>query len=182
MGYFSSYTHSGRYYTLAHIPDFDDYGLWIHQGVGFSRYGTLKATIVELICRSAAGLTHTELSSLLRIRVHNSLLILVREGHVGRESIEKVFLYVNPEPERGNEQVSERKARMTDKDRLVADIPTTTIIEVLLEIIQAGKVRVVPSRVVRGVCARGVPVTLQQVHQIFARYGIDAEKKTVGSH
>jgi hypothetical protein len=49
IGYFSSYTHTGRYYTLADIPQFDDYGLWIHQGIGFSQFGTLRATIVQLV-------------------------------------------------------------------------------------------------------------------------------------
>ncbi|NOY26540.1 MAG: hypothetical protein GXP62_11760, partial [Oligoflexia bacterium] len=47
-GYLSSYTHAGRYYTLANIPDFDDAGLWWHQGVGFSKAGTLKSTVALL--------------------------------------------------------------------------------------------------------------------------------------
>jgi len=64
IGYFSSYTHAGRYYTLAHIPQFDDYGLWIHQGIGFSRVGTLKATIVELVDRAPSGLAHIELNTM----------------------------------------------------------------------------------------------------------------------
>ena len=45
MGYFTSYTHNGRYYTLADIPEFDEYGLWRYQEVGFSQHGTLRATV-----------------------------------------------------------------------------------------------------------------------------------------
>ena len=30
-----SYTHRGAYYTLTDIPDFDEYGFWFHQSVGF---------------------------------------------------------------------------------------------------------------------------------------------------
>jgi len=48
IGYLSSYTHAGRYYTLTDIPDFDDAGLWWHQGVGFSKAGTLKSTVALL--------------------------------------------------------------------------------------------------------------------------------------
>ncbi len=28
IGYFSSFTHKGAYYTLSNIPQFDDRGLW----------------------------------------------------------------------------------------------------------------------------------------------------------
>ena len=49
FGYFSSYTHAGSFYTLSHIPQFDDYGLWMHQGIGFSKEGTLKATLLKMV-------------------------------------------------------------------------------------------------------------------------------------
>ena len=68
IGYFSSFTNTGRYYTLAHIPQFNNYGLWFHQGVGFSRFGTLKATIVAIIEGSTAGFTQLELSHILNVR------------------------------------------------------------------------------------------------------------------
>ena len=29
--YLSSFSHAGRFYTLAHIPTFDSFGLWFHQ-------------------------------------------------------------------------------------------------------------------------------------------------------
>ena len=45
VGYLSSYTHAGRYYTLKEIPVFDEHGLWFYQGIGFSHAGTLKATV-----------------------------------------------------------------------------------------------------------------------------------------
>ena len=34
-GYLSSYTHSGRFYTLREVPQFDTFGLWRHRDVGF---------------------------------------------------------------------------------------------------------------------------------------------------
>jgi hypothetical protein len=42
MGYLTSFTHAGRYYTLLDIPKFDKLGLWFYQDVGFSSAGTLK--------------------------------------------------------------------------------------------------------------------------------------------
>ena len=73
LGYLSSFTHAGRYYTLEEIPQFDLDGLWFHEGVGFSRLGTLKETVGQLVREAPAGKTHGELRALLRVRVHNTL-------------------------------------------------------------------------------------------------------------
>lgn len=181
IGYFSSYTHTGRYYTLSNIPQFNDYGLWIHQGIGFSRFGTLKATIVQLVNKSPTGHTHMELNNLLHIRVHNTLLSLLREDRVGREYIDRTFLYVCAESERAVEQISRRKIQLADSQRVIPDISTTTVIEVLIESIHAGQVRIAPSFVAKRLSARGMPITVQKVEQVFARYGIDTEKKTAES-
>ena len=48
-GYLTSYTHVGRYYTLADIPAFDEQGLWFYRDIGFSRAGTLKQTTAEQV-------------------------------------------------------------------------------------------------------------------------------------
>src|SRR5258708_12917066 len=45
LGYLSSYTHRGRFYTLRTIPRFDKDGLWSHAAVWFSRHRTLMATL-----------------------------------------------------------------------------------------------------------------------------------------
>ena len=44
LSYLSSYSHRGKYYTLAEIARFDQLGLWSHHGALFSRHGTLLNT------------------------------------------------------------------------------------------------------------------------------------------
>lgn len=175
--YLSSYTHVGRYYTLADIPKFDDHGLWFHQGIGFSRFGTLKATVVELVDTSMAGYSHNELESLLRVRVHNTLLGLVRTGRIGRESIYQRYLYVNSDQKRAAEQV----ARRQEQHPSAADSKTPSfseaIIAVLVEALRAGEVLVAPSIVAARLSVRGLAVTAMEVEQIFAQYGLQAGKK-----
>jgi len=51
LGYHASYTHRGRFYTLAEIARFDDRGLWSHETVWFSRHGTLVATVEAFVLR-----------------------------------------------------------------------------------------------------------------------------------
>jgi hypothetical protein len=41
LDYLASYNHRGRFYTLAETARFDDHGLWAHEAVWFSRYGTI---------------------------------------------------------------------------------------------------------------------------------------------
>ena len=178
FGYFSSYTHAGRFYTLAHIPQFDEYGLWVHQGIGFSKEGTLKATVLKLVETAPSGFTHTELNHLLRVKVHNTLLSLVREGHIRREHIEQAYLYISTEPAEADEQISQRGMQLAESEKGIDFLPVTTVIEVLIETIHAGKLSVAPKLISKRLEARGCSVTTRQIEQIFTQYGIDTLKKT----
>jgi hypothetical protein len=55
LGYLTSYSHRGRYYTLREIARFDDSGLWSHTDVWFSRFGTLLATAERFVNCSRRG-------------------------------------------------------------------------------------------------------------------------------
>ncbi|MEE9402776.1 MAG: hypothetical protein V3V47_06205 [Desulfobacteria bacterium] len=44
LGYRTSYSNRGQYYTLEQIPTFDRWGLWSFRAVYFSEHGTLCAT------------------------------------------------------------------------------------------------------------------------------------------
>ena len=178
-GYLSSYTHRGSYYTLTDIPDFDEYGLWFHQGVGFSRAGTLKATLVGTVDASEAGHTHRELEALLRIRVQNTLVQLIREQLIGRERIEKLYLYVSAKVKRAATQVAKRRKRMAAAGEELT-LPDDTVIDVLLEVVRAGEVVIAPAVAAERLRARGVLVTAAQAEQVYSHHGI-AVKKTARS-
>ena len=67
LGYLSSYTHRGRFYTLREIARFDDDGLWSHEAVWFSRHGTLVHTLEAWITRSSQGWFADELADRLHV-------------------------------------------------------------------------------------------------------------------
>jgi hypothetical protein len=56
-GYFSSYNFNSKYFTLKEVPNFDVDGLWSYGQIHFSRFGTLKKTIISLIENSPTGFT-----------------------------------------------------------------------------------------------------------------------------
>jgi hypothetical protein len=176
-GYRSSYTHSGRYYTLEGIPRFDERGLWFHQEVGFSRWGTLKATLVEWVEAAPVGFTHDELEGLLHLRVHNTLLGLVHEGKVGRTAFEGAYLYGSANPARAAEQRAKRAEGPEEWGAALA-LPPATVIEVLVEALQAGRVRVSSALVATRLRARGISVSVEQVEEVLGQYGVESVKKT----
>jgi hypothetical protein len=176
VGYLSSYTHAGRYYTLPDIPRFDDEGLWVHRGVGFSRAGTLKATVVELVNASEAGRTHQELSDRVRVRVHNTLLELVRAKRIQREQVLDQYLYLSTQPEQATRQLALRDEIMTRARAPTPEPVVSVVIEVLSEVVSTARLKVDAKDISSRLCARGVVVAASEVERILESHGV--EKKT----
>src|SRR5437773_7958679 len=65
VGYLTSYSHAGRYYTLKRIPQFDPRALCHYRQNGVSSHRTLSATLAHLVETSPAGPPHGELHAVL---------------------------------------------------------------------------------------------------------------------
>jgi len=178
VGYLTSFSHAGRYYTLTDVPRFDEHGLWFYERVGFSREGTLRSTLVRLITQSPAGSTHKELQAVVRLRVHDTLHHLVEGGLVGREFVEALFVYLDPTPAAARTQLARRRELLAT--RAAAPQPSldaARVIEVLLAIIR--KPGATPGQVAASLRFCGLAVSDSQVEETFARYELG--KKTVCS-
>lgn len=177
-GYRTSYTHVGRYYTLQDIPVFDDQGLWFHRDVGFSRAGTLKQTAAIQVERTPEGRTHDELQGLLRVRVHNTLLALVRQGRIARERVGRVYLYVSADAERAAQQVKKRvelSASLAEMLRVPTD---EEVVEVLVEALRAAPAIPATDQVARRLVARGIRLEPHHVQMVYEEHGLVPGKKT----
>jgi hypothetical protein len=93
LDYLSSYTDSGRYYTLPSIARFDDLGLWSYEAVWFSRQGTLLATVEAFVNRAPRGYFAEELARALHVEVQEPLRQLVEQGRLSRTEIARHYLY-----------------------------------------------------------------------------------------
>ncbi len=178
IGYLTSYTHAGRFYTLRTLPAFDRDGLWCHQGVCFSRHGSLKATIPYIIDNADAGRTQHELQVRLRVRVHNTLLDLAREKRIGRETWAAQYLYVSADAARAAAQLALRKTQPGVTSGTAVEVATSAVIDVLLDLVRSAGVQVDAKRVAERLNARGIAVKSEQVEDIFWRHGV---KKTARS-
>lgn len=174
LDYLSSFSHVGRYYTLPCVANFDPQGLWFYEEVGFSQFGNLKETLTQLVEQSMAGKTHEELEKQLRLRVHNTLLDLVRSGRIAREMFEGVFLYLSIRTDRAQQLVHRREGA---GDRAQDILPDGIVIEVLAEIIRGNRVQIDQSAIITRLAARGNRIAAAQFSQLCTRLDL---KKTLG--
>ena len=114
LGYQTSYSHRGKYYTLTGTPRFDQQGLWEYDRAWFSRYGNLLATSQHFVEAAEAGVTAAELQHALHVEVKEPLLQLYRAKRIEREKIEDLYVYLAGDPGQ------QRSQRLRRQDRQAA--------------------------------------------------------------
>jgi hypothetical protein len=132
LSYRSSYSHRGRYYTLAEIPQFDPHGLWSFQTVWFSRWGNLLTTLEALVNAAPQGYFANQLLPVLHVEVKDALLRLVEQHRIARQQITGLFLYCSQDAALRRRQVLARQA--------LSDIPGSAAAEVSPEELKASLV------------------------------------------
>jgi len=112
INYITSCSHSGKYYTLKRIARFNQNGIWIFKSVVFSKYGTLKKTLENMIENSSRGYTASELNSLLKIKVEDALSELSKSKVVIRKKMTGVYVYYSKSSNLYKQQELKRKNRI----------------------------------------------------------------------
>jgi len=166
-----SYNRNGAYYTLPDIAEFDAKGLWRYGGVFFSRFGSLPETFVELVARSASGLTASEAGELLGLRPSSFLWSLREHPALKREKHGGRYLYLSSDPARGVAQRQQR-ASMRGAARLPTD---SEAVAILVEKIKHPSLS--DEQLSRRLEKQKVFVDAQIVHDFFVRHDL-AVKKT----
>ena len=92
LPYRSSYSHCGKYYTLDNIAQYNVTGIWNYNKIYFSKYGTLKNTVLDLF------------------KTHN----------IDRKQIGKEYIYLSFES--GETQFLLRKQEIQQKQTTVKDV------------------------------------------------------------
>ncbi|MGH9546381.1 MAG: hypothetical protein ACRD23_14330 [Terriglobales bacterium] len=108
LDYLSSYTHRGRYYALREVARFDDVGLWSHDTVWFSRYGTLVSTVESFVNQAPSGWFADELAGILHAEVRDPLHDLVRAERLRRSQVAGRFLYTSADNRQARDQLRTR--------------------------------------------------------------------------
>ncbi len=169
VGYYSSFTHNGAWYTLRSIPRFDSDGLWFHSDVGFSRAGSLTHALVDLITRSSAGMSAEQLGTKLRCRCHSVLVQLCRQARLQRHRIGSSYIYFAPDPGIAAAQ------RQTTEGLFSVALPAEIAVLILVEFIRKPDSSL--EQLARAISRdKGVIVRAAQIERLFDQHGL---KKTI---
>lgn len=116
LGYHSSYSHSGTYYTLDAIAQYDERGLWSYRDIHFSRHGTLLNTAARLVTNAPAGYFAKELDGVVQVATKDALRLLVQQDRLYRRDLAGRYLYCAKEHQRRQEQWAARQAQQSPED------------------------------------------------------------------
>jgi len=122
LGYRSSYSHGGTYYTLDGLARYDERGLWSYQGIHFSRHGTLLNTAATLVTNAPAGYLTDELDAVVQVATKDALRHLAQQDRLSRRELAGRYLYCAKERQRRQEQWAARQAQQRPDDTLHAAI------------------------------------------------------------
>jgi len=125
LGYITSCSHSGKFYSLNRFVVFDHMGLWFFNSVLFSYYGTLGATLKALIEKSVNGYTAAELERILSVKPNGPLIDLIGKKRIGREKISGVYVYFsnNTNVRKQQELVRKESINRLEDIRFATDLP-----------------------------------------------------------
>jgi len=139
LPYKTSYSHCGKYYTLDTIANYDNNGIWAYNQIYFSKFGTLKNTVLHHIEKSIIGFTCYELEEFLRIPVHNTVLDLWKNSKINREQIAKEYIYLSVE--KGDMQFDLRKQYITSKNSMVPKEATDEYLALFMSLLNEKQQR-----------------------------------------
>jgi hypothetical protein len=176
VGYLTSCSHAGRYYTLKRIPVFDARGVWVFRDVRFSVHGTLRATVERLVTQAPAGHTHEELEALLGLRVHDPLRSLVNARRLARVRLGARYVYVAVGAADAAAQLARRRAGLV-APAAEGPLDLARVVDVLVAVIRDPRARA--PQIAARLRARGLALTDAQVDAVFTQYAL--EKKTARS-
>lgn len=129
----SSYNRNGGYYALPGVPRFDENGLWHYRQIHFSRYGTLRKTVVALVNKSESGLSGKQIGEMVSLSARSFLHHLRDARGMRREKHGGVFIYFSDDPDRYKQQFENRLAELAADSGPISDAEAVMILAALIK-------------------------------------------------
>lgn len=172
-GYLTSYNQNNSALTLPEIPTYDENGCWECQGFRFSKWGSLRETIRQMVKNSEAGLRAGEIQKLLQHEnIYHHITQCVEEGMIVRESQWRFPVYFSVDLEERQKQHKMRERMMRQQPPPESSLLTKEkIIQVL---VVALKHHVTSRKKIMPILeSEGVTVSKRGVKWIFEHYQIE---------
>jgi len=173
VGYYSSFTHNSKWYTLSSIPTFDKNGLWFNNHIGFSRHGNLKENIILFINKSSHGLSAKQLAEILSIPCHAVLNHMYNSGAIDRYKSKSDFVYLSSAAKRNKQQLMRLQSQTVTVSE-AQELNPQTAVYVLVEYIKNPQASF--NELSKSVAKRQVIATPTAIARFFDKHDL---KKTL---
>ncbi|MCK5853420.1 hypothetical protein KAH27_10370 [bacterium] len=167
-GAVTSFNHNAKYYSLPEIIDFDENGFWIYGKAKFSRYHTLKSTIIAIVEKSESGMSAAGLADLLTYSPYTMLASMIKEHELNREKVGGCYIYFASKEESYNNQLGKRKDLNRQSDATV--ISDTIGIIALVEFIQHPELNL--QQLSELINKQGVRITESHLHDFLEHHNL----------
>jgi hypothetical protein len=168
IGYYSSFTHNSKWYTLQSIPSFDKNGIWFYQDIGFCKHGNLNKTIARFIDKSFQGLTAKELFNILAVPCHPVLNQMYKKKTIDRFNTPAGFVYLSVSE--SNRRLQLKRLQVLTPAQKIERLNPQAAVYVLVEFIKNPKASFFELSV--AVEKKKVKVSPQAVAQLFKDYDL----------
>ena len=170
-GAYTSYNKNGRYYTIGTIPEFDKNGIWQYQDIYFSRYGTLKNTVVALAVKSKKGLNHAELQEIIGLNPKYFMARFRELSEVRKERYKHSIIYFSDHAETYEAQKRNRFPPEPTTTKLPSDAQAIII---LVELIHNPGMN--SNELTRQLEKKGTRIDAGSVAALFQKYELGKKK------
>ena len=92
-----SYNQNGQYYALPSVARFDADGLWCFNKICFSKFGSLRQTVVSIVSHSQIGMTALEISTKLKLAKNSFSTFFKNISEIQREKLSGSYVYFSVE-------------------------------------------------------------------------------------
>ena len=164
---YTSYNKNGQYYTLPSIPQFSKKGLWQYRGIFFSKYGTLKNTIIHFVRTSQKGLSNAELAEIIGVNPQSFMPQFKQLSEIRREKIGRQVVYYSSDPQVYQTQ---KEKRFPPEPPLGMMPPDAESIAVLVERIRNPKISF--AELSQVLSRRGYAIGEQSIRSLFHYHGL----------
>lgn len=171
----TSFTHSGRYVTLANIPQFDDHGVWFYEEIGFTKYGSSLELIIELINSSAEGMTREEIQKITRIHIFQQIQVLLQRERLHRVKVGNKYVYVPEDVTKNKKKMLMISGARQTESSYEQGLNVNELIDVLRVVMQEGNIKI--GSLKQWIRKYSLKVSVDKLEKLIFRCNLDEKKR-----
>lgn len=173
IGGTTSYTHRGKYITLADIPVFNENGIWFYKKVGFTKFKNSLDLIVSII-NTKEGITKENIEEILKIKISKQIQILLKQNRLHRVKLGAKYFYLS-------EELAKNKKRQMQllpiyiEEYYDKKVNITDLIAVLKVVLSEHKIDT--DNLKKLVEKYSLQVPIKKIEKLLLKYDLSSKKK-----